>query len=370
MLLKITNKFQPILHHMNWKEGKVQDSQRLDQFPCSLNDTRSPVRPVTVHQLRPGDIDVVAAIGDSLTAGNGAMSATALGAYTEFRGMSFSGGGMENWSTMLTLPNILKVFNPSLYGYATENVLARDKGAYLNVAEPMTLSRDLVFQVQVLIQRMRRDSRIDMKNHWKLVTIFVGSNDFCTDMCHHDNMLLFLKNHEEDLYKALTVLRNNVPHLVVNLIPAPNMVYLQQQMENVPGFCKIPLGFTCSCLVNRFYSPEYLQKASELITHWQAIDEQVASLAEFQTDDFAVLYHSFMANMTIPKLLHGGTDLRYFGKDCVHFSQFGHAAMANLLWNNMLQENRRGDVELKPPFDRFECPKAERPFIATMKNKY
>jgi hypothetical protein len=32
---------------------------------------RSPTRPATVHKLRPGDIDVVGAMGDSITAGNG-----------------------------------------------------------------------------------------------------------------------------------------------------------------------------------------------------------------------------------------------------------------------------------------------------------
>ncbi|XP_073821139.1 phospholipase B1, membrane-associated-like [Musca autumnalis] len=369
LLLKVTNKFKPILHHVNWKEGKVQDEKRLDEFPCALNGTRSPVVPANIHQLRPGDIDVVAAIGDSLTAGNGAMSATALGAYTEFRGMSFSGGGMEDWTTILTLPNILKVFNPNLYGFATENVLARDKGSYLNVAEPMMLSRDLLYQVQVLIQRMQQDPLIDMQKHWKLLTIFVGSNDFCTDMCHHDNIFLFLKKHEEDLRKALTVLRNNIPHLVVNLIPAPNFVYLKQQMQNLPGLCSIPQGFSCSCLVNRFYSPEYLQRASEFITRWQAIDEHISSLAEFQTDDFSVIYHSFMANLTIPNLSTGDTDMRYFGKDCVHFSQFGHAAMANLLWNNMLQPSGQKDLEIRPPFEKFECPTAARPYIATFLNK-
>ncbi|XP_061399053.1 phospholipase B1, membrane-associated-like [Musca vetustissima] len=368
-LLKVTNKFQPLLHHVNWKEGKVQDEKRRDEFPCPLNDTRSPVQPVNIHQLRPGDIDVVAAIGDSLSSGNGAMSATALGAYTEFRGMSFSGGGMQDWTTLLTLPNILKVFNPNLYGFATENVLSRDLAAHLNVAEPNALSRDLVQQVQILIQRMQQDPRVDMPRHWKLLTILIGSNDFCMDMCHQDNMFKFLKQHEEDLRKALTLLRNNVPRLMVNLIPAPNLVYLQQQLKTLPGIYKIPLGLACSCLVNRFYTPEYLQKASELISRWQAVDEHIAGLAEFHTSDFTVIYQQFMANLTIPHLSNGFIDLRYFGKDGIHFSQFGHAAVANLLWNNMVQGSGQEDLDLRQPFENFECPTAERPYILTMKNK-
>jgi hypothetical protein len=37
--------------------------------------------------LRPGDIDVIAAIGDSLTAGNGGMSTNALQVTVESKGL-------------------------------------------------------------------------------------------------------------------------------------------------------------------------------------------------------------------------------------------------------------------------------------------
>lgn len=65
-------------------------------FPC-LNSTgvgigRSSVRPTSVHKLRPGDIDVVGAMGDSLIAGNGAMEEWALGTMIEYRGISWCAG--------------------------------------------------------------------------------------------------------------------------------------------------------------------------------------------------------------------------------------------------------------------------------------
>jgi hypothetical protein len=45
-----------------------------------------------VHQLRPGDIDVVAALGDSLIAGNGALEEYAAGTFFEHRGVSWCAG--------------------------------------------------------------------------------------------------------------------------------------------------------------------------------------------------------------------------------------------------------------------------------------
>jgi len=45
-----------------------------------------------VHRLRPGDIDVVGAMGDSLTAGSASAAANVVEIVLENRGMSWSGG--------------------------------------------------------------------------------------------------------------------------------------------------------------------------------------------------------------------------------------------------------------------------------------
>ena len=62
------------------------------QFPCQLQQPRSNRVPTSVHRLRPGDIDVVAALGDSLSAGTGAMAHNILQVATEYRGVAFSSG--------------------------------------------------------------------------------------------------------------------------------------------------------------------------------------------------------------------------------------------------------------------------------------
>ena len=65
-------------------------------FPCDTSPgspgARSATRPTSVHRLRPGDIDVVGAMGDSLTAGSGSAAANLLEVIIENRGMSWSGG--------------------------------------------------------------------------------------------------------------------------------------------------------------------------------------------------------------------------------------------------------------------------------------
>lgn len=56
-------------------------------FPCDIRSGRSAQRPTSVHALRPGDIDVIAAMGDSLTAGNGAFALNIQHLFVENRGV-------------------------------------------------------------------------------------------------------------------------------------------------------------------------------------------------------------------------------------------------------------------------------------------
>lgn len=67
--------------------------------------------PDNVHRLRPGDIDVVGGLGDSLVAGSGAMEEFAVGTFIEARGVSWCVGGQGDWRRFFTLPNILKVYH-------------------------------------------------------------------------------------------------------------------------------------------------------------------------------------------------------------------------------------------------------------------
>lgn len=75
------------------------------QFPCDPNGPggRSAVVPDSVHTLRPGDIDVIGAIGDSLTAGNGAFATNILHVFIENKGVSWSIGGQGTWHKFLTV---------------------------------------------------------------------------------------------------------------------------------------------------------------------------------------------------------------------------------------------------------------------------
>ena len=64
-------------------------------FPCQIRE-KSERQPASVHALRPADIMVIAAIGDSITCGTGALAKDVSGINNEYRGIAFSIGKKVN----------------------------------------------------------------------------------------------------------------------------------------------------------------------------------------------------------------------------------------------------------------------------------
>lgn len=62
-------------------------------FPCNVSHFRSDIPPTSVHKLKPGDIDVIGAMGDSLTVGNGQLAVNIPQIlFVENRGVSWNIG--------------------------------------------------------------------------------------------------------------------------------------------------------------------------------------------------------------------------------------------------------------------------------------
>lgn len=66
-----------------------------------------------MHTNPPAQVDVVMALGDSITAGFGMEGKR--GGLHEYRGKSWSIGGDDNATT---LPNFLRHYNPNITGYS------------------------------------------------------------------------------------------------------------------------------------------------------------------------------------------------------------------------------------------------------------
>lgn len=200
---------------------KVQPAFTNQSFFCNVNGPgrRSEAVPTSVHRLTPGDIDVIGAIGDSLTAANGAFAISGLQTTLEGRGVSWSIGGKGNWRRFITLPNLIKEFNPNLYGYSSaSNSLGFQKESKFNVAEPGATTNHIVRQAKNLVKRMRSDGNVNIMQHWKVVTMMIGSNDFCLDICYFKNQDKLIEIARSNMIRVLRILRENLPRTLVNLV--------------------------------------------------------------------------------------------------------------------------------------------------------
>lgn len=162
-------------------------------------------------------------MGDSLTAANGAFATNVFQSLTEDRAVSWSGGGNGNWQTFVTLPNLIKAFNPRLNGYSysrSGNAYSFEDESRFNVADPTTFASDMPGQAKLLVSRVRTDRRVNIKTDWKLITIMIGSNDFCLDVCKRTNSSIanIVGRAQQDLITSLRILKKNLPRTLINLV--------------------------------------------------------------------------------------------------------------------------------------------------------
>lgn len=338
-------------------------------FPCDVKGWRSSKTPTSVHRLKPGDIDIIASMGDSLSAGTGLFSTTPLDLILENRGATAAGGGQGTWREYLTLPNILKEFNPNLYGYALGDFLTIHEGSKFNVAEPMAESSDMPYMAEILVKRLQRDPKVDMKNHWKHISIMIGSNDFCSEMCYTQTLTELLEAHERDIVKALRIIRDNVPRVFVSLIMPPNLKVLVDSREKTNFYCEFTIDALCPCLFGlrfRHKRPEYY----DFMKSWGLLEMKISKYPEFQRDDFTVVAQPILTNLSFPKTADGFSDLTYLAADCFHISQKMNALYATALWNSiLLPSSKKNAVKIIEHGKYFLCPTKEHPYLNTYENE-
>ncbi|XP_056150112.1 phospholipase B1, membrane-associated-like [Lampris incognitus] len=321
--------------------------------------------PTSAHKLRPGDIKVVAALGDSHTAGTGAKAKNLFQLKTEYRGVSWSIGGDGTLDTVTTLPNILKKFNPSLQGFS-KGQISRQKGFNMAVSGAKIL--EIPAQVKALIKAMRENKKVDFEKDWKLVTVFVGGNDLCSYCTDQNN--LSPKNYSANLMLSLDILYEEVPRVLVNVVEIGQIDPLRTIKKNSLG-CTLLQRFVCPCLMHAEENSPELEELKRINQLYQMETQRLISGGRYDGRvDFTVVLQPYLRNLFVPYIGEGVADVSFFSLDCFHISERTHAEMAIGLWNNMLEPEDRKQVYNNFTYDRskIRCPSEAHPFIFTKIN--
>uniref|UniRef100_A0A914UZU2 Uncharacterized protein n=1 Tax=Plectus sambesii TaxID=2011161 RepID=A0A914UZU2_9BILA len=352
-----------------YEEKKTLRDLGVQNYNCPGLMGKSKTVPTNVNSVRPADINVVAALGDSLTAANGAGAQDPIEVILQYRGLAFQIGGDKGLENHVTIPNVLKKYNPQVFGASTGigTVNVWDV-AKLDAGVPGAVSGDLYDQAVDLVAKMQTHQEIDVNNDWKLIGIFIGGNDMCayckdgaTPAAHS------AANFAANIGRAVAYLQQKLPRTIISITGMFQMQMLRQVDSN-QMFCQALHLFECGCESDDAFTNQQMQAASQA---YQAAQMQLQNNGTFESDTFTLVIQPFLRDVTQPPLTSDGkVDLDFFAPDCFHFSQLGHAVAAKGLWNNIVQAvgSKTTNYDLSNEATALACPDPNCPFIRTTKN--
>ncbi|XP_075470727.1 phospholipase B1, membrane-associated-like [Ascaphus truei] len=324
--------------------------------------------PITADRVKPADVKIVASLGDSLTTAIGANATNVLEIPNEYRQFSWSIGGYGNLSDVITLPNILKLFNPHVAGFAKRTTVsfrpAPLESTGLNLAVTGANTYVLPQQARRLIDTLRSYPGINFEQDWKVVTIFIGSNDLC-DYCKNKSLFSadsFIFN----LSLSLDMLQEELPRAIINVVQLFPLGGFREVNDGSFG-CLLQKSF-CSCVVQpKDNSPDLLEVLDQNKQFQERLEELLGTSGRYDgKKDFAVVLQPFLKDTEPPKDHNGHIDYSFFTPDCFHLTVKGHQQMAKTLWNNMLQpEGEKFHLKTFSEPVHLVCPSEDHPYIYT-----
>jgi len=323
-----------------------------DYFDVAVECAANNEEPRSIHHLRPQDIDVVGALGDSITAANGADADTVPAVLITYKGVSWSIGGDLTLSESLTLPNILRQWRPDLKGYSLGNGNAQE---WFNAAVPGARANDMPDQARDIVQLMKEDNRTDFENDWKVITIFIGGNDLCA--LDRDPDGASPEAYIRDLKAGLDILHDELPRTLVQVAEILPIWMLGRVKYGfgADAACRAMQGIECGFVSNANETElVYIEEQTRL---YQKETQDLISSGRYDTrDDFTVVNQPFFRNTDLPYTEAGEVDATFFAPDCFHFSSKGHALGAYMLWKNMLEPVGQKTMEFDWSPSELDCP--------------
>jgi len=288
-----------------------------------------------VHNLRPGNIRIIAALGDSVTTGSSAKDTSILN-LKEYRGLSYAMGGDQGVISAVTL---LQQYTPPGFpigfstGIGTRVIVTNGYNAAQNGAR----NADIPEQAIWLVDRIKtNNTAANFNNYWKVISIWIGSNNLC-DLCNDQNTHS-PANFESAIDRALSYLRANLPRTFVSLVANLDVT---QIYDFKTGTCSLLHSYECPCGAssNNATRQAVLTTKNEYTKRLYNLE---AKYAAYNDRQFAVVVQPFLDNAVIPSREW------LSAADCFHPSAIAHQAMGIGLWNNLISPKAQKSNKLVP----------------------
>lgn len=169
------------------------------------------------------------------------------------------------------------------------------------MAEIGAVSYDIPYMARAMVQRIRRDPRVDWKRDWKLVTIAIGGNDICSFVCTMRYPEQLPAKHRLRLQRTLRYLRDSMPRTFVNLVSVPSVAKVVM-LQRKPFACESLHHGECSCWIGKLYNQSEASRDrwARIQDEYIRVEKEVAESREFRgLDEFAVVYQPWSLNVTV-----------------------------------------------------------------------
>lgn len=322
-----------------------QNPLPIPKFNCPK---LSPPPPATnVRKLRPGNIKVAMAMGDSITAGF-AMKGIFPTNFLEYRDYVYSIGGAEGAQT---LPNWLKTYNPDIKGVAESWTWPLTKGAWLNAGVSMARVEELLPQVDYLVNELNTTYKgeVNFNEDWKLLTLFIGANNICP-ACKNSSKST-PEHFEKHLRATLEMIHAKIPRVFVNLITIFNISGVWDAGQK-SEYCKMLwTGVTeCSCLTTGKASDREAMDVTSV--KFNQVSQKLAKEFSDISETFTVVVQPGLTGIPIGKF---GVDFLSH-LDCFHPALSANEAFTYLVWNNMMTPVGKKETSPDPDNIKIICP--------------
>ncbi|KJH42944.1 GDSL-like protein [Dictyocaulus viviparus] len=311
--------------------------------------------PDDVNKVRPADIKAIAAIGDSFIVA--ARSTNFLDDPPDiFPGNSFISGGDETVEEHITVAKILRIFNPTVMGVSHG---AGYGNMGFNVATGGATCKDVIVQAKELIRRMK-EGYVNLNEDWKLIWIFIGTNDIGRVGCISDEESTSRDVYKSKLEEGISYLLYNLNRTIISIIPIWN------PHLTVDARWLIDKGKRMEC---GHYST---RNRDVLAEEYRKVAYELQNEKRFDHKNFTVVVQGFMDEIRDAfRKKSGEYDKSFYGSDSFHLSKYGNAVMAKFLWNNLLEPvgNKTTNADLGDDSVPIKCPTMERPYIQTLGNR-
>ncbi|KAJ1358517.1 hypothetical protein KIN20_016961 [Parelaphostrongylus tenuis] len=259
--------------------------------------------PEDVNHVRPADINVIAAMGDSMTV------AAYSGNYDDdpidiYPGNSYAIGGDETLEKHITLANILRIFNPKIVGMSHGTGYG---GTVFNVAVNGQTSMDIPRQAHELIRRMEAEG-VRLREDWKLISIFIGTNDLQELRCFTKEKPISRDIYKMNLAEGISILRSNLNRTIVSIVSMWNP-QLAIDAKSI-----IQEGKRMEC------GDDFVRKRDALSKEYRMVAYELQNERQFDHEDFTVVVQGFMDDIKDSfRNKNGEYDTSFYCKRCVPF---------------------------------------------------